>query len=130
MFGTDLQIRGHSRMPFRAPGGIGQGVEVQVDGVRKPSEGGVVLGLVLVLSLLTVLPVRFVYPNRPPCWRGFFLGGALAWMVLVLYMLLRQPSDSLDWAVWVSFIYPVLYVISSFYLDWKIPPEVSGEAQS
>ena len=51
-------------------------------------------------------------------------------MVLVLYMLLRQPSDSLDWAVWVSFIYPVLYVISSFYLDWKIPPEVPGEAQS
>lgn len=90
---------------------------------------GVVLGVVLVLSLLTVLPVRFVYPNRPPCWRGFFLGGALAWMILVLYMLLRQPSDPLDWAVWVSFIYPVLYVILSVYLDWKIPREVPGERQ-
>ena len=90
---------------------------------------GVVLGVVLVLSLLTVLPVRFVYPNRPPCWRGFFLGGALAWMVLVLYMLLRQPSDPLDWAVWVSFVYPVLYVILSVYLDWKIPRQVPGESQ-
>ena len=90
---------------------------------------GAVLGLVLVLSLLTVLPVRFVYPNRPPCWRGFFLGGALAWMVLALYMLLRQPSDPLDWAVWVSFVYPVLYVILSVYLDWKIPRQVPGEVQ-
>ena len=88
---------------------------------------GVVLGLVVFLSLLTVLPVRFVYPNRPPCWRGFFLGGALAWMVLVLYMLLRPPVDPLDWAVWVSFVYPVLYVILSVYLDWKIPREASTD---
>ncbi len=90
---------------------------------------GVVLGVVLVLSLLTVLPVRFVYPNRPPCWRVFFLGGALVWMALVLSMLLRQPSDPLDWAVWVSFVYPVLYVILSVYLDWKIPRQVPGEVQ-
>jgi len=89
---------------------------------------GVVLGLVLVLSLLTVLPVRFVYPNRPPCWRGFFLGGALVWMALVLSMLLRGSSDTLDWLVWVSFVYPVLYLILSVYLDWKIPREVLQEA--
>ena len=88
---------------------------------------GVVLGLVLVLSLLTVLPVRFVYPNRPPCWRVFFLGGALVWMALVLTILLRGSSDSPDWLVGVSFIYPVLYLILSVYLDWKIPREASTE---
>lgn len=80
----------------------------------------VVLGLVLVLSLLSVLPVRFVYPNRPPCWLGFFLGGALVWMGLVLIMLLRKDGPQ-EWLVWVSFVYPVLYVLLSAYLDWKTP---------
>ncbi len=86
-----------------------------------------VLGLVLALSLLTVLPVRFVYPNRPPCWRGFFLGGALVWMALVLGILIRGSAETMDWLVWVSFIYPVLYVILSVYLDLKIPRELPAE---
>ena len=93
---------------------------------------GVVLGLVLALSLLTVLPVRFVYPNRPPCWRVFFLGGALAWMALVLYMLLRFDTlkdDPWHWLTLVSLVYPLLYVLSSAYLDRTIPRESSADVQ-
>ena len=61
--------------------------------------------------------------------RRGFLGGALAWMALVLYMLLRY-DDLQDWLVWVSFIYPVLYVPLSIYLDWKIPRKTPGEVKS
>ncbi len=37
---------------------------------------GIVLAIALVLSGLSVLPLRFVYPNRAPRWRALFVGGA------------------------------------------------------
>jgi phosphatidylcholine synthase len=43
---------------------------------------------VLALAALTVMPVRFVYPNlAPPRWRIPVLGGAVAWAVLLLLLL-------------------------------------------
>ncbi|MBJ43419.1 MAG: phosphatidylcholine synthase [Planctomycetaceae bacterium] len=76
---------------------------------------GIILGL---LGLLSILPVRFVYPNRPPCWKIFFLGGACLWGLLLLAMLIVYP-DVPNWLVGVSYIYPVLYGASSIYLDWR-----------
>lgn len=75
-----------------------------------------VLGIVLLLSLLSVLPVRFVYPNRPPCWRWFFVGGGLVWLLILVYMLLNYPHVSPFWLV-ASLIYPILYVVLSVVLD-------------
>ncbi len=79
---------------------------------------GFVTALVLSLSFLSVLPVRFVYPNRPPCWLGFFLGGAILWGVMLLVMLAVYPNIP-TWLTIVSLIYPVLYALTSFYLDWR-----------
>lgn len=75
-----------------------------------------VLGLVLALSLLTVLPVRFVYPNRPPRWSPLFLGGAAIWLVCLLVMIYRYPLVS-EPLLLISLVYPVLYVVLSVYLD-------------
>ena len=77
---------------------------------------GLVLVLALLLSGLSLLPIRFVYPNRAPRWRPLFIGGGVIWMVILCVMLYRF-SDVPSWLVWLSAVYPVFYIIASLYLD-------------
>lgn len=76
----------------------------------------VILACVLALGLLTVLPLRFVYPSKAPRWRALLVVGAVVWMLVVLCMLPMYP-DVPTWLAWVSFIYPAMYVVLSVYLD-------------
>lgn len=80
-----------------------------------------VVCLLLFLSGLSIAPVRFVYPNRPPCWKPFFLGGACLWGAVLLALLAMYPNVP-NWLIGVSLIYPVLYVKTSFYLDRRSRP--------
>jgi phosphatidylcholine synthase len=69
------------------------------------------------LAVLTVLPVRFVYPNlAPPPWRLPVIFGALVWLALLLILLWRYPSPP-TWLMWVSLVYPGFYTALSFYLQ-------------
>ncbi len=75
-----------------------------------------VLFVILALSVLSVLPIRFVYPNRPPCWLPLFLGGGLLWLLTILAMLHRYPAIP-PWLIATSAIYPLMYTVLSFGLD-------------
>ncbi len=77
-----------------------------------------IAALVVFLSVLSVTPVGFVYPNRAPRWKLFFLGGAGIWAAILLAIVGAYPSVPKSWII-VSLIYPVLYVILSLYLDWR-----------
>jgi phosphatidylcholine synthase len=76
----------------------------------------IILACVLALSLMSVLPMRFVYPTKAPRWKALFVGGAVVWMAVVLGMLPMYPNVP-SWLVWVSFVYPAMYVALSIYLD-------------
>ena len=82
---------------------------------------GVVL---LALAVLTVSPVRFLYPNLAPRpWKLPVMLGALAWLAVLLGMLLfyrRVPG----WVLGLSLIYPAFYVTLSILLD----PQRQGRA--
>ena len=74
--------------------------------------------LLAVLIVLTVAPVRFIYPNLAPRpWKLPMLGGAIIWTVLLLAMLRDYPDRVPEWLMWVSLIYPVFYSLVSLYLD-------------
>ena len=77
-----------------------------------------IAGLLVFLSLLSVMPVGFVYPNRAPRWKLFFLGGAGIWAGILLAIVGAYPDVPMLWVV-VSLIYPALYVVLSLYLDWR-----------
>ena len=85
--------------------------------------GGVALSTVVVVALavLTVAPVRFIYPNRAPQpWRGIVLGGAVVWLVLVLMLLPAYPGIpgwAAGWLMPLTLVYPAFYFGLSFYLD-------------
>jgi phosphatidylcholine synthase len=74
--------------------------------------------IILAFSVLTVLPLRFVYPSHAPRWKRFFVGGAIAWMVLICFMLAHHPSVP-SWMIWISLSYPAMYLVLSVYLDYE-----------
>ncbi len=76
---------------------------------------GPVLALVATLSILTIVPIYMVYPNRAPRWKGWFIGGGIAWLGTLLVLLVQYPTVSTTWLA-ISLIYPAFYVISSLYL--------------
>ncbi len=73
-----------------------------------------VAGLTLLLSVSSVLPLRFVYPSHARRWRGLFVAGALLWLAALTLLLVAHPADAL-W-VQLTLLYPALYTGLSFYL--------------
>ena len=76
----------------------------------------------LLLALLTVLPVRFLYPNLAPMrWRGPLILGALVWLGTMLWMLVEYPRGP-SWLTWISLLYPAFYLWMSFRLGVRVRP--------
>ncbi|HUF35034.1 MAG TPA: hypothetical protein VMN37_03740 [Gemmatimonadales bacterium] len=70
----------------------------------------------LLLALLTVLPVRFLYPNLAPRpWRAPLILGALGWLGMMLWLLVDYPHAPAG-LVWLSLLYPAFYV----GLSWRL----------
>jgi phosphatidylcholine synthase len=90
--------------------------------VTQYGSGGRVFSAVLLalLSVLSVVPIRFLYPNLAPgVWRIPVLLGAAIWTVLLLLMLWGYPADVSPALYWSSLIYPAFYTVLSMYLDVK-----------
>ena len=75
--------------------------------------------VILGLTVLTVLPVRFIYPNLAPRpWKMPVMIGALVWTLILAWMIWRNLRVE-AWVMWVSLIYPAFYAIVSLWLDRK-----------
>ena len=73
-----------------------------------------------VLTVLTVSPVRFIYPNLAPRpWRTPLNIACTVWLVLVLGMLPWYPRDVPVWLMWLSLIVPIGYGVLSIWLDFQ-----------
>ena len=83
---------------------------------------------VLALAVLTVMPVRFVYPNLAPrpC-RAWMIGGAVAWTAVLLAMLPSYPRTS-GGMLALSLVYPAFYFAVSAHLDRKSRPPAGETA--
>jgi phosphatidylcholine synthase len=72
--------------------------------------------MLLLLALLTVLPVRFLYPNLAPRpWRTPLIVGAFLWLGMMLWLLVDYP-DAPAWLVGLSLLYPGFY----FWLSYRL----------
>jgi phosphatidylcholine synthase len=75
--------------------------------------------ITLALALLTVLPVRFLYPNLAPRpWLMPVLLGALLWTFALLALLANYPHGP-RWLALLSLSYPAFYTILSFALSGR-----------
>lgn len=87
--------------------------------------GRVAVTVLLVgLAVLTLTPLRFVYPNMAPQrWKTPLLLGGAAWGVVLVaalpwYPNPHDPEGSIpSWLMWSSLVYPAVYVAASLHLD-------------
>jgi phosphatidylcholine synthase len=70
----------------------------------------------LFLTVLTIVPLRFLYPSHSSRWNRFFTWGGLIWTVLVAWILLELPESHPEVA-WISVTYPAAYCLLSFVED-------------
>ena len=77
-----------------------------------------VTGLItLALAVLTLLPVRFLYPNLTPApWRLPIMLGIVLWAIALLALLANYPHGS-RWLALLSLSYPAFYAIVSVALS-------------
>jgi phosphatidylcholine synthase len=72
--------------------------------------------VVAVLSVMVLVPIRFVYPSRTKTLQGLTVTGCALWGVQVLLMLWWMPHVP-AWLLWTSWIYPAYYVGLSLVLS-------------
>ena len=73
--------------------------------------------ITLALAVLTVLPVRFLYPNLTPApWRLIVLVGALLWSIALIALVVDYPNGP-RWLALLSLAYPAFYTVLSFALS-------------
>jgi phosphatidylcholine synthase len=72
------------------------------------------------LSVMVLVPIRFVYPSRTVTWQALTVTGCALWGVQVLLMIWWMP-DVPAWLLWTSWIYPAYYVGLSLALSVRRP---------
>jgi phosphatidylcholine synthase len=73
----------------------------------------------LCFAAATFLPLKFIYPSKTKLFQTLtlVLGVLYALQLLALIVLFdRSPR----WLIYFSFIFPVYYFVTSFYLQWKL----------
>lgn len=74
------------------------------------------VGVLVSLTILTVLPIKFIYPNlAPKPWRGWVMGGAIVWLLFLFVTLSAYPNFPV-WMKYLGLSFPVLYAFLSLYL--------------
>ena len=67
--------------------------------------------LIVVFSVMSLLPLKFIYPSRATKWRGFFVWGGVLWIIGLL-LILSIGEVAPMWTIYVSLIYPFIYLVS------------------
>lgn len=81
--------------------------------------------LILILSALVFVPLKYVYPSRSPTLRGLTIGLGIIWGVLLLIMIYQLPNPA-TFLLFSSLLFPVYYVILSFWLSAQRSPSASS----
>src|SRR3989338_949018 len=74
--------------------------------------------LILMLSALVFVPIKYLYPSRSPVLRGPTVTLGILWGILVVIMIYRLPDPSLLLAV-ASLFYPAYYFILSLCISLR-----------
>jgi phosphatidylcholine synthase len=66
---------------------------------------------ILIFSVASLMPLRFVYPSRAIQWKAFFIWGGVLW-VAGMFVILWVGEQGPMWWVYISALYPVAYLAS------------------
>ena len=75
--------------------------------------------LILGLSVLVFVPVRFLYVSRLPRGRTLHVTLGSVWSLLCVVALFLEPGDLRTGLLYLSLVYPVYYTLHSLQLDLR-----------
>jgi len=76
------------------------------------------VALVVVLSALVFVPIKYVYPSRTATRPGLTLALACMWGLVNVGLLIQHPAPS-PWLIAASLLYVAYYVGLSLYATWQ-----------
>jgi phosphatidylcholine synthase len=93
-----------------------------------PLPGWLSLGVLLVFSVLTFVPTRYLYSTNRGRLNLVTNVLAGAWVVLVVWIVYRLPrgevpvpgGDAWPAVVFLSLLFPIYYLVVSWYLSWSL----------
>ena len=71
--------------------------------------------LILILSALVFVPLKYLYPSRSPILRGLTNALGMLWGMLVFIMIYQLPEPSFLIAL-ISLLYPAYYLVLSLWI--------------
>jgi len=71
--------------------------------------------VILALSALVFVPIKYIYPSRSPVLRGATIALGTMWGALVLITIYFLPEPPMG-VVWASLVFPVYYTALSLWL--------------
>jgi phosphatidylcholine synthase len=71
--------------------------------------------VILALSALVFVPIKYIYPSRSPVLRGLTIALGTIWGALVLIMIYFLPAPPVG-VVWASLVFPAYYTALSLWL--------------
>jgi phosphatidylcholine synthase len=74
------------------------------------------LFVVVALSILTFIPIKFVHPLRVTHWRGFTVSMTVLWAALALSLTVSGRNP--DYSDWIYKSQQVLFGLTSLYFAW------------
>ena len=77
--------------------------------------------LVVIPGIMSFVPTRYLYPSKNPILSKTTWAMGIPWGILIIWLLSQETPDLR--LVWLSTLYPTWYIVSSFYVDWRLRRE-------
>jgi phosphatidylcholine synthase len=74
--------------------------------------------VIIVLSILVFVPIRYIYPSRSPRFRASTNSLGALWGIVVLYTIYSLPQSP-RWLVFTSLLFPAYYTGLSLWLELR-----------
>jgi len=75
----------------------------------------VVIGLLIFFFILSFIPSRYLYPSKNPKYPQITLGVGFIWLITVIVFIVQPPTNTA--LILISLIYPIYYMLASFYVE-------------
>ncbi|NJN83865.1 MAG: CDP-diacylglycerol O-phosphatidyltransferase [Caldilineaceae bacterium] len=80
--------------------------------------GWVNMAIIVLLSTLVFVPIRYIYPSRSTMYRRLTMTLAIIWGVVNIVILIQYPAFS-PWLVWASLAFVFYYTGLSLYIMYQ-----------
>jgi phosphatidylcholine synthase len=92
--------------------------------VFQPVPSALTIGVLITLSLLTFVPLRYLYPSQRGRLNRLTTVLAVAWTAILVWILTELPSDGFNptarLLALISLLFPIYYLVASWFVSLRL----------